>query len=291
MTRWAPLRRLALLLALAATTASAAEPPDAAALAALRADFAEAVPRRLAVPEDEARAYAQAAQAMLAMAGDTLARPQFVLVVDRHPRVQAALLFIAAAAPAPWHWVGAGPVSTGRPGGFEHFLTPLGAFAHTLANPDFRAEGSFNDNGIRGYGERGLRVFDFGWTTGERTWGAGGASPMRLQLHATDPARLEPRLGERASKGCVRIGAGFNRFLDRRGVLDADYEAALAAGTPLWVLPPDRQATPWSGRWLVVLETARSARPAWSPAPRTIGASAPPAALAAASPCPSPRSN
>ena len=49
--------------------------------------------------------------------------------------------------------------------------------------------------GIRGYGVKGMRVFDFGWVTGERTWGDGGLSPMRLQLHSTDPDVLEPRLG------------------------------------------------------------------------------------------------
>jgi len=49
-----------------------------------------------------------------------------------------------------WRLVGAAPVSTGLPGRFEHFTTPLGVFEHSLANPDFRAEGTKNQFGIRG---------------------------------------------------------------------------------------------------------------------------------------------
>ena len=45
----------------------------------------------------------------------------------------------------------------------------------------------------------------FGWVIAERGWGAGGMSPMRLQMHATDPDRLEPRLGRAESKGWIRF--------------------------------------------------------------------------------------
>ena len=51
-----------------------------------------------------------------------------------------------------------------------------------------RAEGTRNALGIRGYGERGMRVYDFGWVMGDRGWGTGGRSAMRLQMHATDPS-------------------------------------------------------------------------------------------------------
>lgn len=82
-----------------------------------------------------------------------------------------------------------------------------------------------------------------------------------------DPA-LERRLGEVRSKGCIRIPASLNRFLDRRGLLDADYEGAVARGARLWVLGADRQVVRWPGRYLVVVDSGRPARPAWSPAPR-----------------------
>ena len=42
-----------------------------------------------------------------------------------------------------------------------------------------------------------------------------------LQLDFVLPAQ---RLGRPASKGCVRIPAAMNRFLDRHSILDADYE-------------------------------------------------------------------
>jgi hypothetical protein len=252
-----------LLLAAAAGTAPVAplSAPD------WRAAFAHEVDRRLDVPQDEQAGYAARAQQALERAGYTPARPEFVLVVDRDEHAQAALLYVADVQPQLWQWIGATPVSTGRPGGFEHFLTPLGVYEHHLGNPDFRAEGTRNDNGIRGYGLRGMRVFDFGWVKGERTWGDGGTSPMRLQLHATDPQLLEPRLGRRESKGCVRVPAALNRFLDLHGVLDADYDAAVARGQSHWVLSPERQPTPWAGRFMVIVDTGRSERPMWSPLP------------------------
>jgi hypothetical protein len=92
---------------------------------------------------------------------------------------------------------------------------------------------------------------------------------MRLQLHSTDLELLEPRLGSAQSKGCIRISASFNRFIDHYGILDAQYDRALAAGQQLWVLPPDREPTPWSGQLLVVVDTRRERRPEWSPKPRS----------------------
>ena len=91
---------------------------------------------------------------------------------------------------------------------------------------------------------------------------------MRLQMHSTDPELLEPRLGSSQSKGCIRIPASLNRFIDRYGILDAPYERAIAAGLSFWVLSPTREPTPWSGEFLVVIETRRDHRPDWSPAPR-----------------------
>jgi hypothetical protein len=170
--------------------------------------------------------------------------------------------------------IGATPVSTGKRGGFEYFLTPLGVFEHSVRNPDFRAEGTRNEFGILGYGEKGMRVFDFGWVDGERTWGRGGLSPMRLQVHATDPEKLEPRLGQPASKGCIRIPADLNRFLDRYGILDADYERAMRQGIRFGVMRADRLPAPGAGRYLVVVESAHLERPAWV-MPRVRGATAP----------------
>jgi hypothetical protein len=163
--------------------------------------------------------------------------------------------------------IGASPVATGRPGEFDHFVTPLGVFEHTPDNMDYRAEGTMNQNGIRGYGKRDMRIFDLGWAQGERGWGKGGMSQMRFQMHATDPDKLEPLLGIRHSKGCVRIPASLNVFLDHYGILDAEYEVLAESGQSLWVLHSDRQVTPWAGRYIVVVDSERKTRPSWSPAP------------------------
>jgi hypothetical protein len=225
--------------------------------------FGREVTPRVGVPSEERDAYARLLRTALLDANIGLTSAQYVLVVDRSPKVQALFIF--------WTdgqgrllFIGSSPVSTGRPGSYEHFLAPLGVFTHGIEHLDFRAEGTRNEFGVRGYGVKGMRVFDFGWVVGERTWGRGGLSPMRLQMHATDPDLLEPRLGSAASSGCIRISASLNQFVDKYGLLDADYEAAMERGVQFWVLRQDRTPTRWSGRYLVVVESERSRRPAWA---------------------------
>ena len=183
-------------------------------------------------------------------------RPQFVALVDRSPKVQAVLLFWGSASTV-WRLVGAAPVSTGLPGRYEH----------SVNNPDYRAEGTKNKFGIRGYGRKGVRVYDFGWVRAAKGWGNGAISVMRLQMHATDPDRLEQRLGTAQSKGCIRIPASLNELIDRHGVLDEDYQEKINAGRRLWVLRDDRTPTPWSGRYLVVVDSMFGERPDWSAPP------------------------
>jgi hypothetical protein len=228
--------------------------------------FAREVRPRLDVPQEEHAVYAGLLGAALTNANVVLTTAQYVLLVDRSPKVQAVLV-LWADGEGQLLVVGGSPVSTGRPGAYEHFLTPLGVFNQSIEHLDFRAEGTRNQFGVRGYGVKGMRVFDFGWVIGERTWGHGGLSPMRLQLHATDPDLLEPRLGSAASSGCIRISASLNQFLDKYGLLDANYEAAMEGGVQFWVLRKDRTPTPWSSRYLVVVESERTQRPAWTPLP------------------------
>ena len=244
---------------------------DDQALSRWAEQFAREVDHRLDVPPADQQRYIVLLQQ--ALEGDTIADlpGQSFVLVDRSPQVQAAMVLVRTQAGG-WHWLGATAVSTGKTGTFEHFLTPLGAFAHTLDNPDFRAEGTLNKNHIRGYGLRGRRVFDFGWQVAERGWGGGGTSKMRLQMHATDPRVLEPRLGRVASEGCIRIPATLNVFLDVHGVLDADYEAAVANGEKLWILKARRQTIPWPGRKMVIVDTQAAERSVWSPLPTAQGA-------------------
>ncbi len=231
--------------------------------APLGEEFAREVDLRLDVPRAAQEEYATRLAGALAHAGLPAASAQYYLLVDRSPRVQAAFVFWHGLDER-WELVGATPVSTGKPGEFEYFLTPLGVFAHSLASLDFRAEGTLNEKGVMGYGAKGMRVFDFGWVEAERGWDDGGMSPMRLQVHATDPKLLEPLLGTAHSKGCIRIPASLDVFLDRHGLLDADYEAAAASGRKLWMLREDRMPTLTPGRFLVVVDSGRRTRPAWA---------------------------
>lgn len=157
-----------------------------------------------------------------------LSTPQFVLRVDRNPKVQAALLFWGSG-PAGWRLVGAAPVSTGLPGRFEHFTTPLGVFDHPMANPDFRAEGTKNKLGCRGYGVKGMGIYDFGWVEAPRGWGNGAMGVLRLQMHATDPDLAAPRSPKAGISGCCAP----------------------------------------TGCYMVVVDSERPERPLWSPEPVT----------------------
>jgi len=224
------------------------------------------VTRRLNVPDAEQQDYGEILSKQLAYVVDE-ARSQYVLIVDRNVFVQAAMIYWRDP-DGGFHFIGASPVATGKPGQFDHFETPLGIFDHNIENLDFRAEGTLNENGIRGYGRKGMRVYDFGWHKSVRGWGPvidgqRGESMMRLQMHATDPDRLERQLGRARSKGCIRIPASLNMFIDHYGILDADYEEAMAAGKKFWMLLPAREPTPWSGRYLVIVDTKRPARPVW----------------------------
>jgi hypothetical protein len=110
-----------------------------------------------------------AALASDAAAGDPVA-PQYVLMVDRRQHVQTLFIYRydAQTAPDQWRFIGALPISIGKPGLYDHFFTPLGVFAHSLDNMDYRAEGTRNTLGIRGYGKNGMRIFGFGWMRAAR---------------------------------------------------------------------------------------------------------------------------
>jgi hypothetical protein len=256
------LRGLPAMLGVGALLLAAAMPvaadPFTHLLANWRAQFAREVDDELDVPPEVQQQVFTRVQQALADANLGMLPAQTFVVIDRSPQVQAAYVLLLEPDQG-WQMLGATKVSTGRPGSFEHFYSPLGVFLHTPDNPDYRSEGTYNSNHIRGYGERGMRVFDFGWQLAERGWGKGGSSKMRLAMHATDPERLAQRLGTVASEGCIRIPATLNRFLDMHGVLDADYETLATEGQPPRVLRKERQPLTWPGRYMVIIETPFSA--------------------------------
>ena len=230
----------------------------------LVAEFNQTVTLHLTVPAAQTLAYAALLSAALTASGITDTSQKFVVVVDRNPNVQVLMVYWGTLANG-WSLVGASSISTGLPGKYEHFKTPLGVFDHSRENPDFRAEGTKNEFGIRGYGNKGGRIYDFGWVKAARGWGDGHMGELRLQMHSTDADRLEQRLGTAQSEGCVRMPAELNEFIDRHGILDEDYDQVVAVGDHPWVLRNDRVATPWSGRYLVVVESDATIRPDWAP--------------------------
>jgi hypothetical protein len=233
-------------------------PLDVAAEAAqLRAALKEEVPHLLVDRPKGRQEWIARTRAAIIASGITIDRSQILVVVDRNPRVQQMRLILGQPQ-GEWDDLGGTKVSTGRPGRRDYFLTPAGVFLHTDVILDWRAEGTFNAHHVRGLGESGMRVWDFGWQPAVRGWrSARKVSKMRLLLHATDPETLERRLGRTASKGCIRIPEAMDVFLDRHGVLDADYEQA-AGHNPrfLAVLLPDRTPTPLAGNALVIVDSS-----------------------------------
>lgn len=227
--------------------------------------YFKSVDRQLILPAEEQRYYAELVLDKLQQGGLNNLSAQYLLMVDRSPLVQAALLFWQSE-DAQIELIGASPVSTCKENGYEYFETPVGIFEHTTGNLDFRAEGTKNERGLMGYGDKGMRVYDFGWVTARKTW-TPEMGKMRLQLHSTDQLRLEPMLGIALSMGCIRIPATLNRLLDHYGVLDSNYERARSNKKILAALYSTREPNPWAGKYLIIVDSRRINRPDWSPLP------------------------
>jgi hypothetical protein len=166
-----------------------------------------------------------AARMMIATTLTLINRPQTLLVVDRAPSVQRLWVVVATPDGSPWSVIGTVRVSTGKPGRKEHFKTPVGVFVNTPNILGYRALGTRNKYGIRGIGQKGMRVWDFGWQTTEDWRTPGAVASVRLEMHATDPTFLEGRLGRPDSEACIRVPDRFNQFLDRFGLIDAQLTA------------------------------------------------------------------
>jgi lipoprotein-anchoring transpeptidase ErfK/SrfK len=259
----APASRTEMPAQLAAKPPAAVAPPfDVGGEAArLRAALGREVPRAIVDTPAEERGWIERSRAAVADSSESFDRPQLLVVVDRNPGVQQ-LRIVLARPDAAWQDLGGSKVSTGETGRRDYYVTPTGVFLHTDLILDWRAEGTFNAQHIRGLGLKGMRVWDFGWQEAAKGWGTEEQGEIRLLMHATDPAYLEQRLGKPASKGCVRVPAVMNRFLDRRGILDADYERAAQTDRRFAaLLAPDRIPTPLAGNMLVVIDSSEPPRP------------------------------
>src|SRR5689334_488449 len=108
---------LALLMLATTPLPTASAEDDGLGLAAL---FQQQVSRRLSVPPEEQTLYVGLLDAALQDAAIQHLPPQFIVLVDRSPRVQSAMIFWKSP-DGLFEFVGATTVSTGAPGAFEHF--------------------------------------------------------------------------------------------------------------------------------------------------------------------------
>lgn len=182
----------------------------------------------------------------------TCLEPEYFLYVDRNPERQLAFVALYDPDAKRVELIGNDKVSTGNPKRKGHFLTPIGRYENTTTNVGYRAEGTKNKKGWRGLGAKGSRVWDLGW---QWTYIPGGKTCIRLLIHASDPVGGEKRLGKVDSKGCVRISAKLNRFLDHYGILDRNFEAKKNVRSLSWLLKSDRQPVMFAGRYLFVSDS------------------------------------
>lgn len=208
-------------------------------------------------PEQRQR-FIRLARAAVTNSETVIDRPQLLMVVDRNPKIQRLCFVLALPDPTEWKILGGTPVSTGRAGRKYYYITPTGVFINSPDRLGYRALGTKNENGIRGIGVKGMRVWDMGWHTAVKGWRPDHETgDIRLEIHATDPDFLEQRLGHTASEGCIRIPATMNIFMDKYGLLDVQYEQAASYDERFRaLLPKDRMPSPIAGDALVVVDSA-----------------------------------
>ena len=204
------------------------------------------VRQRLDVPREEVRLYGGVSELQLFSTNQELLAPQYLLVVDCNPHVQAAFLFWRLV-PGSYELVGASPVSTG-----SEAAGAVDAARGLFEAVDWAGgRGACEQSTPRTCRSDELRVYDFGWPRGHgrprrgaprgRGRGAGGAA--------------EPRQGRAGAAAGKQRPARLVTFLDEYGVLDA------GSGRP------QRHVLPFRGRHLLVVDSERDERPGWSPLP------------------------
>jgi hypothetical protein len=231
------IRRRSLLLSAAAALAPLGAFADGVCTPRdLARRYAALVDRQLRVPSNESLIYGGLAENELAGFREPLDGPQYLLVVDSCPAVQAAFLFWRLL-PGRYELIGASPASTGNPEQAGCVQTPQGVFSQAEV----------------GYGRRlTSRVYDFGLHRTRR--GPRGAfTELRLQARAAT-GRTGALLGKVQSNGCILLPPGMVAFLDQFGVLDDGRKDSVT---------PTGEALPFAGRYLVVIDSERDERPDW----------------------------
>jgi len=184
---------------------------------------------------------------------------EFFVFVDRNPDKQLVMLGVflsdSSILSLGWDFVSTGDPKHGR----DYHYTPCGIFLNSPSNFSYRAQGTKNERGWRGYGSKGKRIWDFGWQWSTKPIrGRDEPREIRLLMHATDPDFGEPKLGSVQSKGCVRISGKLNVFLDDLGALDHFYVERIAE--PKFKAIISKQYLPhgFEGRFLLVADSSIS---------------------------------
>lgn len=190
------------------------------------------------------------AEDLMVQSRGTFTSSQFFLLVDRNHEEQKAFLAFYDSVKGKVILVGGDNISTGNPRRRGHFETPTGIFENKPANMSYRALGTKNSEGWRGFGVKGSRIWDLGWQRTVKN--RGEPMDIRFAIHGTDPDQGEPKLGTIQSKGCVRVSSRFNRFLDYYGILDREYEGNAKAK---YVLLKVRNPVSFAGKFVVVVDS------------------------------------
>ena len=179
---------------------------------------------------------------------------QYFIYIDRNPEEQVILVCFFDSVRKNITVIGADKISTGNQNRRGYFITPVGVFEHATKNGGYRALGTKNDKGWRGLGAKDSRVWDFGW---QKTHKNNQEFEIRLLLHATDPVFGESRLGKVDSKGCIRVSGKLNKFLDRFGLLDREYEINKDKKSIAWLLKSDRKPSIFAGKYMLVGDSSK----------------------------------
>ena len=208
-------------------------------------------------PPDDYRDWAlcEAKESILSVNSEK--REELFVFVDRNPKKQLAMLgFVTedgSVLALGWDFISTGDPKHGR----DYHYTPCGIFLNSPNNFSYRAQGTKNERGWRGYGSKGKRIWDFGWQWSTKPIrGRDEPREIRLLMHATDPDYGESKLGSVQSKGCVRVSAKFNIFVDELGALDRLYVERLTEAKFKAIVSKQYVPHGFEGRFLLVADSS-----------------------------------
>jgi hypothetical protein len=216
----------------------------------LKQQYEREVSPRLRIPADELQLYGYIAELQLYSLRSELREPQYLLVIDSNPHVQAAML-LWRLLPSSYDLVGASPVSTTIAMGDEA-IAPSGLFERQRTSSVAPARVS------RACGNETQRAHSFGCQSARRDFARLGDADTRLQVQAADQ-QAERRLGAPCTDACVLLPSALMSFLDEYGVLDDGITGLV-----------QRHMLPYRGRFLMFVDSQRDDRPSWSPPPKSL---------------------